>query len=300
LKGKVVLLGTSSAMPTPERNNSGVYLLYKGEGFLFDCGEGTQRQIMKAGLSIYKTGRVFISHLHTDHILGLPGLIETLDMHDKPSVDVYSISGLKEVLGCVMNGMIYAPDIKISIKEFLWEDTVFTVAEGRDFTVKGTGLNHVVDCLGYSFEENPVRKFIKSKIKELSLSSFDFIKLKREGFIKKYGRIYTIEELTIQKKGFKFTYIADTYRTDNIIKLAKGSDILVIEATYLNEEDKAKQYGHLTLEYILEIYPELECRKIVLTHFSRRYRDTQPFEKRIKEAGAENIIIGSDFLTLEF
>jgi len=300
LKGKIVLLGTSSAMPTPERNNSGVYLLYMGRGLLFDCGEGTQRQIMKAGLSVYRTGDIFISHLHTDHILGLPGLIETLDMHDKPQVNIYSVNGLSELLDCVLKGMIYAPDIRINIKEYGHSDNLFVVMEEERFTVRSIGLNHVVECLGYSFEEKPVRKFIREKIKELSLSDADFIRLKKEGYIKKYGRVYTIEQLTTEKRGFKFTYIPDTYKTENIVKLAYGSDVLVIESTYLDEEEKAKQYGHLTLEYILEIYPRLNVKKIILTHFSRRYRDTGVFEERIKQAGVKNIITGRDFLTIEF
>ncbi|WP_457643301.1 ribonuclease Z [Persephonella sp.] len=280
MKGKLVLLGTSSAMPTPDRNNSGVYLQYRGKGFLFDCGEGTQRQIMKAGLSIFKVDNIFISHFHTDHILGLPGLIETLDMHGKTSVNLFSLKGLEELMGCVLNGMIYAPEIKINFHQFSPEKEPFTVYEDKNYIIKGIGLNHVVDCVGYSFEEKPVKKFDPQKVKELALSKEDFIQLKTKGFIKKYGRLYTVEELTFEAEGFKFTYIPDTYKTDRILKLAEGSDILVIECTYLDEEDKAKEYGHLTLEYILEILPQLNCKKVILTHFSRRYTSMEPFEKK--------------------
>ena len=300
MKGKVVLLGTSSAMPTVDRNNSGIYMKYKGEGFLFDCGEGTQRQIMKAGLSIYQVDKIFISHLHTDHTLGLPGLLETLDMHDKPRVDIYSIHGLQKVLGCVLNGVIYAPDIDINIHEFEPQNEVFTIFENKEYTVKSIGLNHVVDCIGFSFEEKPKRKFIKEKIKELELTDKDFIRLKSEGKIIKDGQVITKEEITYEEKGFKFTYIPDTYKTDNIIKLVKGSDILVIEATYIDEEDKAREYGHLTLEYILEIYPQLECKQIILTHFSRRYKDMKPYIKKIQEKGYQNILIGRDFMEIKF
>ncbi|SNZ08194.1 ribonuclease Z [Persephonella hydrogeniphila] len=300
MKGKIVLLGTSSAMPTKDRNNSGIYLQYKGEGFLFDCGEGTQRQIMRAGLSVYKTDYIFISHLHTDHTLGLPGLIETLDMHDKPAVEIHSVKGIKSILDCVLNGVIYAPDIEIKINEYIPEKEPFTTIDDRDFVVRAVGLNHVVDCIGFSFEEKPKVKYIKEKIKELNLSSTDFVRLKSEGFVYKDGKKIKKEDISVVQGGFKFTYIPDTYRTESIIKLARGSDILVIESTYLNEEDKAKEYGHLTLEYILEIYPKLECKKIVLTHFSRRYKDTSLFEKRIRAEGINNIVTGRDFMEFVF
>ena len=300
MKGKVVLLGTSSAMPTKDRNNSGVYLRYKGEGFLFDCGEGTQRQIMRAGLSIYRIDKIFISHLHTDHILGLPGLIETLDMHDKDSIEIHSVKGLKNVIDCVLNGVIYAPDIQININEHSFSADVFTIFEGKEFRIKAVGLNHVVDCLGFSFEEKPKRKYNKEKIKQLDLQGSDFIQLEKVGYINKNGKIIKKEEITFVEKGFKFTYIPDTYRTENIIKLAKESDLLVIESTYLNEENKAREYGHLTLEYILQIYPELECKKIVLTHFSRRYSSLKEFENRIREEGITNIFLGHDFMEISF
>ena len=300
MKGKVVLLGTSSAMPTKDRNNSGVYLGYKGEGFLFDCGEGTQRQIMRAGLSIYRIDKIFISHLHTDHILGLPGLIETLDMHDKDSIEIHSVKGLKNVIDCVLNGVIYAPDIQININEHSFSADVFTIFESKEFRIKAVGLNHVVDCLGFSFEEKPKRKYNKEKIKQLDLQGSDFIQLEKVGYINKNGKIIKKEEITFVEKGFKFTYIPDTYRTENIIKLAKESDLLVIESTYLNEENKAREYGHLTLEYILQIYPELECKKIVLTHFSRRYSSLEEFENRIREEGITNIFLGHDFMEISF
>ncbi|WP_456464388.1 ribonuclease Z [Persephonella sp.] len=300
MKGKVVLLGTSSAMPTKDRNNSGVYLGYKGKGFLFDCGEGTQRQIMRAGLSIYRIDKIFISHLHTDHILGLPGLIETLDMHDKDSIEIHSVKGLKNVIDCVLNGVIYAPDIQININEHSFSADVFTIFEGKEFRIKAVGLNHVVDCLGFSFEEKPKIKYNKEKIKQLDLQGSDFIQLEKVGYINKNGKIIKKEEITFVEKGFKFTYIPDTYRTENIIKLAKESDLLVIESTYLNEENKAREYGHLTLEYILQIYPELECKKIVLTHFSRRYSSLEEFENRIREEGITNIFLGHDFMEISF
>ncbi len=299
MKGKVVLLGTSSAMPTPERNNSGVFLQYKGKGFLFDCGEGTNRQIMKAGLNISSLDCIFISHLHTDHTLGLPGLIETLNMDSKSKIKIFSPDGIGNFLKCFFD-QFYTPEIKVEIKELKPKDRPFTVFDHLEFNVFAVGLNHLVECIGFSFVEKPKRRFIKEKIKKLGLKTEDFKTLREKGYIKKDGKIITEEEITEEVKGFKFTYIPDTYKTDNIIKLAKESDVLVIECTYLDEEEKAKRYGHLTLEHILEIAPELDCRKIVLTHFSKKYKNPEKFRERIRKAGAGNIILGEDFMSFDF
>ena len=299
MKGKVVLLGTSSAMPTPERNNSGIFLQYKGKGFLFDCGEGINRQIMKAGLNIYSLDYIFISHLHTDHTLGLIGVIETLDMHDKSKIKIFSPKGIGDFLKCFFD-RFYTPEIKVDTKELKPEDRPFTVLDHLEFNIFAVRLNHLVECTGFSFVEKPKRRFIKEKIEKLKLKTEDFKILRGKGYIKKDGKIIKEEEITEEVKGFKFTYIPDTYKTDNIIKLAKDSDILVIECTYLDEEEKAKKYGHLTLEYILEIAPELNCRKIVLTHFSKRYQNPEKFRERIKKSDVENIILGEDFMSFYF
>ncbi|MDQ7055521.1 MAG: MBL fold metallo-hydrolase [Persephonella sp.] len=273
---------------------------YKGKGFLFDCGEGIQRQIMKAGFNIYSLDYIFISHLHTDHILGLPGLIETLDIYDKSNIKIFSPDGIEEFLKCFFFDQFYTPEIKIEIKSLETKDTPFSVIDNSEFSVVGISLNHIIECTGFSFIEKPKRKFVKEKIEELKLKTEDFINLRKKGYIKRDGKIVTEEEITEEIKGFKFTYIPDTYKTDNIIKLAKDSDILVIECTYLDEEEKAGKYGHLTLDYIIEITPELNCKKIVLTHFSRRYKNLEKFMKKIRKSGLKNIVLGEDFMIFDF
>lgn len=301
MKGKIVLLGTSSAVPTKERNNSSVYLKYKGEAFLFDCGEGTQRQIITADLNMYRINHIFISHLHSDHVLGLPGLIQTIDfLGEKERLYVHGVKEIKEKGECLLKGSIYEPEMETVFLEYENSNEPFVILDKEDYQIKAVSLNHVVECFGYSFEEKRKIVFDKEKIKQLNLEKEDFVNLKNKGFTEKNGKIVKIEDVSTQKEGFKFTYIPDTYRTENIIKLAKNSDVLVIECTYLNEEDRAEKYKHLTLEYILEIYPRLNCKKVILTHFSRRYKNLDEFRKRIEKKEYKNILLGKDFLTIEF
>ncbi len=300
MKGKVVLLGTSSGIPTKDRNTTSIYLQFLGDGFLFDCGEGTQRQIFKADLNINKINYIFLTHLHGDHVLGIPGLIQTLDFHGKERIRVFGTPKTEEKVNCLLKGSIYAQEIEVIVKQIKPPSEVTKVYEGENFYINTVSMNHVVDCIGYSFVEKDKTVYKKELIKKLNLTKEDFISLKEKGFTVKSGKVISKEEIQEIKRGFKFTFITDTYRTENIVKLAKDSDILVIEATYLNEEDKAREYKHLTLEYILDIYEELNCKHIVLIHFSRKYANLKPFEEEIKKRGYKNIYLGYDFFSLEF
>jgi len=196
--------------------------------------------------------------------LGLPGLIQTLDFHGKNRIKVFGTPTTKERIECLLRGSIYAQEIE------------------------------------YSFVEKDRTVYRKDLIKKLNLTASDFISLENRGYTEKDGKIIKREDIKEIKKGFKFTFITDTYRTDNIIKLAKDSDILVIESTYLNEEEKAREYKHLTLEYIFEIYEEINCKKIILIHFSRKYASLKSFENEIKKRGYDNIYLGYDFFSIEF
>ncbi len=300
MKGKVVLLGTSSGIPTKDRNTTSIYFQYLGKSFLFDCGEGTQRQIFKADLNINKIDYIFFTHLHGDHILGAPGLIQTLDFHGKKKLKIFGTPSTSEKIDCLIKGSVYNKEIELDINEIQPPDKVQKVYQEEDFYINAVSMNHVIDCVGYSFIEKDKIVYDKDKIKKLGLKREDFIKLETEGFTIKDNKKIKKEELTITKKGFKFTFITDTYKTKNIIDLAKDSDILVIESTYFDEEDKAKEYKHLTFKYILQIYPQLNCKKIILTHFSRKYASLEIFKKEIERRKLNNIYIGYDFFSIEF
>ncbi len=300
MKGKVVLLGTSSGIPTKDRNTTSIYFQFLGKSFLFDCGEGTQRQIFKADLNIYKIEYIFFTHLHGDHILGAPGLIQTLDFHGKKKIKIFGTPTISEKINCLLKGSVYNQEIEIDISEIKPPDNVEKIYEEEDFYINAVSMNHVIPCIGYSFIEKDKKVYDRQIIKELKLTKEDFINLENKGFVKKNGKIIKKDQITKTKKGFKFTFITDTYKTDNIIKLAKDSDILVIESTYFDEEDKAKEYKHLTFKYILDIYPQLNCKKIVLTHFSRKYSSLDIFKREIEKRKLDNIYLGHDFFYVDF
>jgi ribonuclease Z len=304
MKGKIVILGTSSATPTKERNHPSIFFSYLGNYFLFDCGEGTQRQLIKANINFNRISKIFISHFHGDHVLGLPGLIQTFNFHNKERIEIFGPRGIREIIENMLKIAYFDKKTELVVKEFkVRNNEIFNLLKEDNYEINTIKLNHSIDSYGYSFREKDYFKYSKEKIKEFGLKREDFIKLEEKGFIERQGKKIYKEELGYYKKGFKFTYIADTYKTDNIFKIAKESDCLVIESTYFNEEDLAKEYKHLTFNYILENYEkftELSIKNIILTHFSQRYKDLTIFKKELEKRKINNIILAHDFLTFNF
>jgi ribonuclease Z len=300
MKGRIVFLGTSSAIPTKDRNHSSIFFQYQNNLFLFDCGECTQRQLIKKGLSFYKIDNIFLSHLHGDHVLGIPGLLQTLDFHGKEKINIYGPSGTKELINNILKCFYIGETIKVNVKE-ISEGIIFNTSE---FFIESAKLNHTVECFGFSFKEKDYLKLNKDKIKLFNLSNLEIKELLDKKRIKKGGKTIKIEDISYLKKGFKFTYIADTYYTENIFKLAKNSDILVIECTYFDQNEEAKEYKHLSFEIFKEkIYPKLKklnVKKIYLTHFSRRFKDLTIFEEAIKKEKMNNVFLAHDFLEVHF
>jgi len=304
MKGKIVVLGTSSAIPTKERNHSSIFFSYLGDYFLFDCGEGTQRQLIKANINFNRISKIFISHFHGDHLLGLPGLLQTFNFHDKDKIEIFGPKGIKEIINNMLKIAYFDKKTELIIKEFIAKnDEMLNLVEEANYEIKTIKLNHSIDSYAFSFKEKDYFKYSKQKIKEFKIEREDFIKLEEKGFVEKDGvKIYK-EELGYYKKGFKFAYVADTYKTENIFKIAKESDYLLIESTYFDEEELAKEYKHLTFNYILENYDrfmDLGVKRIILTHFSQRYRDLSIFKKELEKRKIDNIILAHDFLTITF
>jgi ribonuclease Z len=330
MRGKLVILGTSSAVPTKDRNHSAVYLQFSSLAYLFDCGEGTQRQIQKANVSFFKINSIFITHLHGDHVLGLPGLLQTLDFHDKKEINIYGPPGIKKLVDLSTKECFYinTEDLKINTIEIEPADEEpVLIMENNDIRVYAISLNHSVISLGFRLEEKEKFKYQKEKIEKLKITPVEFQELKEKGFIpldnkrkeillkekeifKEREKIFQKgvihkEDLGEYKKGFSFVYFGDTYYTENIHKLVKeNDDFVILECTFLNENNYAEEMKHLSLDIFLKkIYPDFHNKRvkhIILTHFSRRYKDLKPFEEILKANRVENVLLAYDLMQFEF
>ncbi len=292
---EILFLGTSSMQPTKLRNHSSFFIKYKKEGFLFDCGEGTQRQMRIAGVKPSKITRLFISHWHGDHVFGIPGLLSTMgaDEYSK-KLFIYGPKGTKNYLHNMLKGFAAKDIIPFNVVEV--KKGVFLDKE--EFTVEAEPLEHSVDCVGYSFIEKDRRRISLPKVKKFALSGPILGELQKGKDVIHKGKKIKSNDVTYLVKGKKISYIADTSLCNGANSLAKNADILISEGTHLDEiKHKTRKYKHLTVKEAALIASENNAQKLVITHLSQRYKST---EKIVEEARSyfDNSVVAEDFMRI--
>lgn len=294
---ELVFLGTSTMVPTKDRNNSAVLLRYRTHGLLFDCGENTQRQLKIAGISANKITKVLLSHWHGDHVLGLPGLIQTMGTqdYDKP-LEVYGPEGTSEHMKHLFKLGIF----KTRVQTVIQEVNSGKFFENNDFILEARELKHTAPCVGFSFLEKDRRRINMAFIKKLGIPQGPLLgKLQKGKDIVFKGKKVKADEATRMVRGKKIVYIVDTTFCQNCIELAKDADILICEATYAGDLDaKADEYQHMTAKQAASIANRANVKKLILTHFSQRYKTT---EKILEDAKTyfENVVCAYDFMKVK-
>jgi len=296
---KITFLGTSAMKPSKERNTSGLLLTYKGENILVDCGEGIQRQLIKAGISLTKITKILISHWHGDHVIGLPGLFLSLVQNQhKKTLEIYGPPGIKKsILKLISLFSKEFAGLKYKITE-INKKGVFL--NEKDFSITAEKLSHSTPCLAYSFNEKTRRKINLEYTKKFGLKKDPLLgKLQQGKTIRYKGKKITPKKGTILIPGKKITIIMDTIFNKKYSKIAKDSDLLISESTFLEtEQNKAKNYKHLTAKQAAKIAKESNSKQLILTHISSRYKN----EKRIlAEAKTifKNTKVARDFLEVK-
>jgi len=312
---KVVFLGTGAGMPTKERNvaSLAVILNDSGDFWLFDCGEGTQHRIGSVGLKLSKLKAVFITHLHGDHLFGLPGLLATRGLQGvERKIDLFGPIGLENYLdSCFDYSGTFIPypyqihhieKEKFYTKRLLWKN-------GSD-SVYCASLNHHIDCFGYSiFEKNIKRNILTDKLVRLGIKPGPvYMKIKEKKQITlEDGRILKTDAFVKESKNIKkICYCSDTLFSENAIKLSEDADLLIHEATFSsNEKIEAEKSFHSTIEDAIKIARCAKVKRLVLTHISPRYHNSEEnFHKWkiFKEEATRQypgIILAEDFLEIK-
>jgi len=303
---RVIPLGTSSAVPTLRRGLSSVALVREGEVFLFDCGEGTQLQYHRAALKPGRLTRIFISHLHGDHLFGLIGLLTTLQMIGRTRpLHVYGPRGLAAYVDFLrkLSGLQFNFDLPI--REF-GEGFEGVLCDERDFLVEAKPLEHRVFTLGFRFAEKPKPgKFDVAKADALGVPFG-----KERGMLQRGeaitlvdGRVVAPEELLgPPRAGKKIAYCVDTRPCENTIRLAQGADLLIHDGTFAAEEKaKAEARGHSTVVEAAEIARQAQVQQLLLTHVSARYEDPEADQRLLEEARRifPNTLLAQDLTPIE-
>ena len=279
---EIIFLGTSSMVPTKERNQSAILISYKTEGILVDCGEGTQRQLKLANVPVSKITKILISHWHGDHTFGLPGLISTMGASNYSKVlEIYGPKGTKKKIEHMFDAFVFDRRIQLKIVEI----TQGMFYENDDFSLDALPLNHGMETFGYIFIEKDRRRINVKKIKELEIPEGPLLGKLQEGkSIDFKGKKITPDETTYIVKGKRIGIIADTSPCNNCYKIAKDTDLLICESTYESTlEAKGEEYCHMTAKQAAEIANKSNAKKLILTHFSARYTDVKHVEDDAKQ-----------------
>lgn len=295
---EITFLGTSSMVPTKERNQSAVFISRGGEGILVDCGEGTQRQFKVAGIPLTKATKVLISHWHGDHVLGLPGMLQTLNSSATGhKLQIFGPKGTKIQLDYMRKAFLMEENgAGLSVEAFdIEKDGIFF--ENSEFYLEAALLEHSAPCLGYSLVEKGKVHIDMAAAKKLGLPQGPVLGQLQEGKAVTWkGKEVRPSDVTYHTKGRKVTVIMDTRLCSSAVKLAEGADVLVCESTYANDlEEKAEEYRHLTASQAAAIANKAGVERLILTHFSQRYKTTQKIEEDARTT-FDNILCAKDFM----
>ncbi|MGE0708847.1 MAG: ribonuclease Z [Planctomycetota bacterium] len=273
-----VALGTSSQVPTRYRNHNGYLLRWDGAGFLFDPGEGTQRQFIMAEVAVSEVKRIFVTHFHGDHALGLAGIVQRLSLDRVPHpVEVFFPKSGEKFYQRLVSSTIYHRTVELVPRPVAGKGGV--VLEDETFEIEAWPLKHSVDTFGYRIKERDGVRFDPQKLEAKGLRGPLVGRLQREGRVETEGGVVTLEEVTEVKRGAAFAFVMDTRPCAGAVELVREADLAVIESTYLEEHrDLARDHRHLTALEAAKIAAEGQVRgTLVLTHFSQRYPSTRPF-----------------------
>ena len=292
---ELVVLGTASQAPTRHRNHNGYLLRWDSEGLLFDPGEGTQRQMLLAGVTASQITWIAITHFHGDHCLGLPGVLQRMSLDQVPHVvDVTYPAPGREYFARLRRASIYREQTMLRERPV---DGDGSITEGPAFRLEARALDHPVPTIGYRLTEPDGRRMLRDKLAARAISGPDVGRLIAAGVLRTDARLVTIDEVSEVRPGQRFAFVMDTRLCDAAFELADHADLLVCESTFAGADlALAAEYGHLTAGQAGRIAAEAGARKLVLTHFSQRYPPAEG-ERLAGEAAEEfggEVVLAAD------
>jgi ribonuclease Z len=275
---ELVVLGTASQAPTRHRNQNGYLLRWDAEGVLFDPGEGTQRQLLLAGVASSAITRICITHFHGDHCLGLPGVLQrlSLDQVTHP-VGVWYPAGGQEFFDRLRRCALY--NDTVDVRAHPVPDGGVVDPGPEPFTLVAARLDHRTETVGWRVVEPDGRRMLPDRLEAAGITGPDVGRLQRDGsLVTADGREVTLDAMSEPRRGQVFAFVMDTRFCEAALVLADGADLVVCESTFLERDaELAAAYGHMTAAQAARVAAEAGARQLVLTHFSQRYPDDAEF-----------------------
>jgi len=275
-------IGTASQVPTPRRNQHSSFLKWDAEGFLFDPGENTQQGMIRFGITATQITKIFITHFHGDHCLGLSSILQRLSLDKVPhTVQIYfPASGTNFYEN--IKGVSSYYDVAFLEPHPVEDEGV--VYEDGELIITAKRLSHTVETFGYRIAEKDSVSMNQEQLDALGVKGRIVGELKSKGQVTYKGNVIHLEEVSTFKKGQSFAFVLDTRYCDAAVELAKDVDMLVTECTFLDKDaDKAKAHGHLTALQAGQLAREANVGMLLLTHFSQRYGPDADFASEAKK-----------------
>jgi ribonuclease Z len=298
----VTFLGTSGAVPTTERAPSAVLVRRAGERLLFDCGEGTQRQMMRFGTG-FGVSHLFVTHLHGDHILGIPGLIQTWDFNERDEpLAIHVPPGSRTQIRDLVRAGGYRPDFPVRINEV---NPGATALDAEDYVVRAFETEHRTRAVGYALVEDDRRgRFDREKAESLGVPVGPKFGRLHDGQPVELddGRVVRPEQVVGDPRpGRTLVYTGDTRPLDRTVEVAADADLLIHDATFASDQaGRARQTGHATAREAGEIASRADAKRLALTHISSRYAgDASQLEREAAAVFDGEVFVARDGQSLE-
>ena len=298
---RIIFLGTAGSVPTLKRNLPAVLVCRKNDQLLFDCGEGAQRQMLMAKTGFHRNMKIFLSHMHGDHILGLPGLMQTMALMDRRNkLQVYGPNGIRHFLQSVKEALQFGLTYPVEIHEIY---SAGTICEEAEYTIEAAESNHVMSSFAYAFiEKQRPGKFYPEKAKAMGVPEGELWSKLQRGEKVKLANGKTVKPEDIMgsiRNGRKIVYTGDTRPFKDFARFASGANLIIHDAT-LDDTlvEKADQDGHSTPSQAAEQAAKARAKRLILTHISARYPDAKLLLDQAQK-GFKNVAIAEDFLEIE-
>lgn len=297
---EVICLGTAGSFPTARRGVPAVAVRIGAELLLLDCGEGTQRQMVLAKIGLKAKIKILITHMHGDHVLGLPGILQTMALFDRTApLRIFGPEGILAFIKAVKDTVKFGLTYPIEVVE-VQEGTVY---KEETYYVESARMSHTVPAFGYSIvEKTRPGKFNPQKAEALDIPEGPFWKELQKGkaITTSNGRIVEPSAVTGKpRRGRKIVYTGDTSPCEATIRLAKDADLLIHEATFDDQlSEKALESGHSTPSQAAEVAKMANTKRLILTHISGRYLEEEGFLDRARVIFPETML-AEDFMVLK-
>jgi len=290
---ELVILGTASQVPTRQRNHNGYLLRWDTEGILFDPGEGTQRQMLQAGIAATDLTRICLTHFHGDHCLGLPGVVQrlSLDRVAHPVHAHYPATG-RDYFARLRHASAFYETAEIREQSISHDGLSIETAVG---TLRARRLRHPIETYGYRLDEPDGRRMLPDRLAAYGIRGPAVGELIRVGHLDLDGRRVSVDAVSETRRGQRFAFVMDTGLCDAVYDLAERADLLVIESTFLEVDAAlAAEAGHLTAAQAARVAEESGVRRLVLTHFSQRYPERERFAAEARQHFTGDLMVAED------